>query len=82
MIQTQIQLPDELYREVKRVAAAQECSVAEVIRRGTEIAVRQYRHVSAVPWNLPEPRPLGLLVPAESLRDLIADDESPPSANR
>jgi hypothetical protein len=34
MIRTQIQLPDNLYREVQRVARDQEWSIAEVISRG------------------------------------------------
>ena len=34
MIRTQIQLPDELYRRVKRLAAEREMSLAEMTRRG------------------------------------------------
>lgn len=79
MVRTQIQLPDDLYREVKSLAKAQEWSIADVLRRGAEVVVRQYRHASPAPWKLPEARPLGLRIPAESLRDLIADDESPTS---
>lgn len=82
MVRTQIQLPDGLYRSAKRVAAAQQWSIAELIRRGTEIAVRQYRHASKQKWELPKPKRLGLRVPAESLRDLIADDESAGSRRR
>lgn len=76
MVRTQIQLPDGLYREAKRIADAQQWSIAELIRRGTEIAVREYRHASHSDWKLPAPRKLGLRIPAESLRDLIADEES------
>jgi hypothetical protein len=42
MIRTQIQLPEILYKEVQRVAATQEWSIAEVIRRGAESVVRAY----------------------------------------
>jgi len=42
MIRTQIQLPEPLYREVKRVARDQDWSIAEVIRRGAEAVVRSY----------------------------------------
>lgn len=42
MIRTQIQLPDALYREAKRIAAEQEISLAEVLRRGLEHMQRIY----------------------------------------
>jgi hypothetical protein len=42
MIRTQIQLPDNLYRDVKRIARQQEWSVTEVIRRGAETMARLY----------------------------------------
>jgi hypothetical protein len=40
MVKTQVQFPDHLYREAKRVAVEQEMSFAEVVRRGLEIAVQ------------------------------------------
>ena len=42
MIKTQIQLPDELYHALKRVAARQEWSLAETLRRGAEQLLQQY----------------------------------------
>jgi len=42
MIRTQIQLPDPLYRQIKRIASDQGWSIAEVIRRGAESVVRSY----------------------------------------
>ncbi len=42
MVRTQIQLPEPLYREIKRIARDQDWSVAEVIRRGAEAVVRSY----------------------------------------
>jgi len=42
MIKTQIQLPNELYEEVKRVAREREMSLAEVLRRGAEYITRVY----------------------------------------
>ena len=42
MIRTQIQLPEPLYREIKRVAFEQDWSIAEVIRRGAEAVARTY----------------------------------------
>jgi len=36
MIKTQVKLPDELYREAKRVAREREISLVEVVRHGLE----------------------------------------------
>jgi hypothetical protein len=36
MVKTQIQLPDHLYSDAKRVASEYEMSFAEVVRRGLE----------------------------------------------
>ena len=61
MIRTQIQLPDELYREVKRVAAEREMSLAELVRRGLETLLSRFpaHPESRDAWELPAPRPLG-----------------------
>jgi hypothetical protein len=47
MIKTQIQLPDELYHALKRVAARQEWSLAETLRRGAEQLLQQYPKMTA-----------------------------------
>lgn len=64
MVKTQIQLPDDLYRELKRVAAAKEWSLAETLRRGAEWVVATHPG-AAVPtgasWRLPDPVNLDLL---------------------
>jgi len=36
MIRTQVQIPEPLYREMRRVAAARDWSVSEVVRRAVE----------------------------------------------
>lgn len=61
MIKTQIQLPDRLYREAKRVAAENEMSFAEVVRRGLEQFVLHYPagRLSAEQWEPPKPHDLG-----------------------
>lgn len=60
MIRTQIQLPDALYRDAKRIAAEQEISLAEVLRRGLEHMQRLYPpRGAAAAWQLPEPARLG-----------------------
>lgn len=67
VIRTQIQLPDALYQEAKRVAEEYEMSFAEVVRRSLERALPAYPPKVAG-WELPEPVSLGI-------RCAIADDE-------
>ena len=54
-------MPDALYREVKRVAAEREISLAELVRRGLEAILSRFpaRSESSETWELPKPRPLG-----------------------
>jgi hypothetical protein len=70
MIKTQIQIPDHLHREAKRIAAQYEMSFAEVVRRGIERIVSAYppRAATRGDWKLPR-LDLGLL------RDPFADPE-------
>jgi hypothetical protein len=73
MIRTQIQLPDELYRDAKRLAEEREITLAEVVRRGLEHMIRIYpsRDVTPGSWRLPEPRHLGRFrAPEEQWREL------------
>ncbi len=66
MIRTQIQLPDELYREAKRIAAEQEISLAEVLRRGLEHMLRIYPPGrGAHAWRPPQASALGDFKAAE-----------------
>ena len=62
MIKTQVQLPNDLYREVKRVAQEREMSLAEVIRRGAEYITQVYLPLShpREEWKLPGPFDLGV----------------------
>jgi len=64
MVKTQIQLPDALYHDLKRVAAAKEWSLAETLRRGAEWVVATHPGAAlspSTPWQLPEPVNLDLL---------------------
>ena len=61
MTKTQIQLPDNLYENVKKLAKAKEISFAEICRRGLEYMLTVYpldlnRNDD---WELPEPKHLG-----------------------
>ncbi len=62
MTKTQIQLPDPLYREVKRVAKELDWPLAEVLRRGAEYMVRCYpqRRSAAEEWKPPQGKRLGV----------------------
>lgn len=60
MIKTQVQLPDELYKEAKRVAREREMSLAEVMRRGIEYMAHVYPPLkSSQAWSPPTPKHLG-----------------------
>jgi hypothetical protein len=63
VVKTQVQIPDELFRRAKAVAADREWSFAELVRRGLEQMVAR-QPVDPSPdkggWKLPEPVELGL----------------------
>lgn len=80
MVRTQIQLPDALYAQAKRLAEREEMSLAELVRRGLEHMLRVYR-ADVTPdaeWHLPEPLPLGgFLAPVEDWREHASAAGSP-----
>ena len=55
MTRTQIQLPEPLYQRLKKIAAARDWSLAELIRRGMETYVQTCPEVSASTpeWAMP-----------------------------
>lgn len=70
MVKTQIQIPDHLHREAKRIAADYEMSFAEVVRRGIERLVPCYPPRRPAPGDAGLPRlDLGLIA------DPFADPE-------
>ena len=80
MVRTQIQLPDELYRRVKRVAAAQEWTLAETMRRAAERLLESYspERLASPDSQLPAPMALGrFLSDAEDWRELANAGVSP-----
>ena len=75
MVRTQIQLPDALYDEAKRVAREREMSLAEVVRRGVEYITQVYPPVTGgEPWSPPAPRDLGPFKAPEEEWRLIVND--------
>lgn len=61
MVKTQVQIPDALFREAKRIAAENEMSFAEVVRRGLEESIcHQPRgRERATEWAMPAAFDLG-----------------------
>ena len=77
MKRTQVQIPEPLYREVKRVARLRDWSVSEVFRRAAELLVAQFPELKQVSaWALPEAKDMGTpLIAPEAWRDKVAQDE-------
>ena len=74
MVRTQIQLPDALYEEAKRVAREREMSLAEV-RRGVEYITQVYAPVTGgEPWSPPAASDLGPFQAREEDSRLIVND--------
>ncbi len=79
MKRTQVQLPEPLYRQIKRLAEDQEWSITEVLRRGAEYMVRCYQSgdKDEDEWSPPRPRRMGeFLAPVEDWRDLANEPGS------
>ncbi len=78
MIRTQIQLPDELYARAKAYSVAKEISLAEMTRRGLELFFAQYpaEPIPEDEWTFPTVNGGGILVPLESLKDILSDEET------
>jgi Arc/MetJ-type ribon-helix-helix transcriptional regulator len=76
MVKTQVRIPDELYKQAKRVARDKEWSFSEVVRRGLEYMTQTNprRRVRAKDWRLPLGRHCGkLLAPPEEWTDITHD---------
>ena len=75
MVWMQIQLPNALYEEAKRVAREREMSLAEVVRRGVEYITQVYPPLgSGEPWRPPAPSDLGpFKAPQEDWRRIVND---------
>lgn len=61
MVKTQVQIPDELFHRAKQLAAQQEWSFAEVVRRGLEKVTELYPPDRATTrtWELPIAKDMG-----------------------
>lgn len=73
MVETQVQIPDQLFKEAKRIATESEMSFAEVVRRGLEEMIRRHPpgRVRPAEWEMPRAYDLGTqLAPGEQWTDL------------
>jgi hypothetical protein len=79
MVRTQIQLPEPLYRDLKRLAEEREWSLAETLRRAAELLLASYPSERASPatWTLPEPRELGEFAAAVEDWRALANEADP-----
>jgi hypothetical protein len=79
MKRTQLQVPEPLYREVRRIARLNDWSVSEVFRRAVELLVAQFPTAKdgSTSWKLPHPRNLGApKVDPSRWRGVLEQDET------
>ena len=76
MVKTQVQIPDALFREAKRLAAENEMSFAEVVRRGLEEIIRHHPpgRSRAETWTVPEAVDLGEPLAPEEVWTALCHD--------
>jgi hypothetical protein len=81
MIKTQIQVPEELFRELKSFAKAREWSLAETFRRGAELLLEVYDAdplSPTAPWTPPTSASVGWSgLNPEQLREAAFQDAEP-----
>ena len=82
MTKTQIQVPEELFAELREFARRREWSLAETFRRGAELLLEVYPLEPGPPsqtWQPPVSQEVGWKgLTAEELRDLAFEDEHQP----
>lgn len=76
MVRTQIQMPDRLYDQIRRVAHEEETSLTEVIRRavGDFLAARPEAGHRTGRWSPPGIRDTGRLLAGESQWKSLANE--------
>jgi hypothetical protein len=81
MTKTQIQVPEELFSEIKSFAKAREWSLAETFRRGAELLLEVYADKPLSPksaWMPPVSGKVGWKgLSPEELRDLSFQEADP-----
>lgn len=81
MIKTQIEVPEELYRELRAFAKHRGWSLAETFRRGAELLLQVYPDTTSqatVPWTPPTSNRVGWKgLSADELREMAFTDCDP-----
>ncbi|TLD68848.1 antitoxin [Phragmitibacter flavus] len=81
MTKTQIQVPEELFRDLKAFAKRREWSLAETFRRGAELLLEVYPAditPATKAWHPPKSKEVGWKgLNAEELRDIAFEDAEP-----
>jgi hypothetical protein len=81
MTKTQIQVPEELFREVRAFSKKREWSLAETFRRGAELLLQVYPDTTAATdavWTPPTSSRVGWKgLSAEQLRDTTFTESDP-----
>jgi hypothetical protein len=81
MTKTQIQVPEELFQEIRSFAKQREWSLAETFRRGAELLLQVYSEApvkSKVAWVPPTSNRVGWKgLSPEELRDTAFADADP-----
>lgn len=73
MRKTQIHLPEDLYQQLKALAAAKEWSLSETLRRGAEYLVVIFPEIADPDKNAKPPQPIKLgkfKTPANEWREI------------
>jgi hypothetical protein len=81
MTKTQIQVPEELFQELRTFAKQREWSLAETFRRGAELLLQVYPETSSKTlkvWTPPTSNRVGWKgLSADELRDAVFADGDP-----
>jgi hypothetical protein len=81
MTKTQIQVPEELFSELRRFAKRREWSLAETFRRGAELLLQVYPEpppADDTEWTPPTSNTVGWKgLSAAQLRDAVFADSDP-----
>jgi hypothetical protein len=77
MVKTQVQIPDQLFKEAKQLAEESEMSFAHVVRLGLEMILkaRPLGRKPASKWQVPKGKAMGLpLLPPEQWTEAAHED--------
>lgn len=78
MVKTQVQIPDHLFKETKRMAQESEMSFAQAVRLGLEtlLKIRPPGRQPGSRWRVPKGKNMGLpMVAEEHWTELVHEDQ-------